>query len=439
MILITHHTGEAHGILGAQVAATYLTRNLDMPSIVVGIEREFSKENLFTFLDDYYGGRKRAIGFTHLCGRKDLIELIGIAKEKGFFTILGGPQAQVDYYGEADSETYPMRFAGLHKVVDIAVQGPVDFLKQEDLHSKSGCLNFPWGKDIDLMVDWMNIYTFSDHLKRLDVKTAQVLNAIGCPHAVKKSAVRLPPPEPLKGEPIDADVGCYGCIFCDVARDKGYHGHISRDRVLSQIENLPEESGTKVPFEIIDEYPINSLRWILEEVQKARIELSRIDLVCRVDDINIHREELQEVLEIANQRRITIMFASIGFESFNDRILQFLNKGITVDDILRCVRTLRELKARFGDTLLYRTAEGANHGFIHPTPWDDDQTMWENNRNIAMYRLFDDILPQHSVPLIIHHSSYLGDWIRRIESDLHVAFKRDGTWIDWWSQPTPLG
>jgi hypothetical protein len=435
MIVITHHTGEAHGILGAQVAATHFTRNLDMPTIVVGIERVFSRENLLRLLDDYYEGRERVIGFSHLCGRKDLIDLIGIVKKKGYLTILGGPQAQVDYYGEPDSETCPGRFEGLHSLVDVAVQGPVDALKKEDVHSTAGCLNLPWGKDIDLSVDWTNIHTFSDQMKKLDVKTAQVLNAIGCPHATRKTIVRLPPPEPLKGEPIDVDAECQGCIFCDVARDKGYHGHISRDRVLSQIENLPEEEGTKVPFEIIDEYPINSLGWILEEVQKARINLSRIDLVCRVDDINGRQQHLQEVLEIARQRRIAIMFSSIGFESFNDRILHFLNKGITVDDILQCVRTLRELKARFGNTLLYRTDEGANHGFIHPTPWDDDRTMWENNRTIAMYRLFDDILPIHSVPLIIHHSSYLGDWIRRIESDRSLAFKRDGTWIEWWSQP----
>jgi hypothetical protein len=439
MILITHHTGEAHGILGAQVAATYLTRSLNMSSIVVGIGRQFSKQNLFQFLDDYYLGKERIIGFTHLCGRKDLLDLIAAAKERGFRTVLGGPQAQIDYLGEADSEIYPMRFKGLHSQVDVAVQGPVDFLKCEDLHSKTGCLEFPWGKDIDLSADWTNIYTFSDQLKRLEVKTAQVLSAIGCPHATKKSIVRLPPPEPLQGEPLDMDVGCYGCIFCDVAKDKGYHGNVDRNVVLSQIRNLPEEDGKKVPFEIIDEYPIASLRRILDDAHEAGIELSRIDLVCRVDDINTHKDLLRDALEIARQRQTTVMFSSIGFESFNDRILQFLNKGIKVSDTVQCVGILRQLKGRFGDVLLYRTDEGANHGFIHPTPWDDDETTSENNMNIAMYRLFDDILPSHSVPLIIHHSSYLGDWIRRIESEQRVAFKRDGTWIEWWSAPVSIG
>jgi hypothetical protein len=406
-----------------------------MPSIVVGIDRYFSKELLLKFLDDYYEGKEKIIGFSHLCGRKDLVELIGAVKERGFFTMLGGPQAEKDYYGEIDSSHYKTRFKGLHKEIDLAIQGPVDCLKQEDFHSKTGCLSFPWGKNIALSVDWENMYTFTDMLKRLELKTAQVLNSIGCPYAKKKNTVRLPLPDTIKERSLFIDVESYGCIFCDVSRDKGFHGRIDRDMVLAQIKALPEENGRKIPFEIIDEYPINSLKQIINDAAGAGIELSRIELVCRIDDINTHTDLLVEALMAARERQITIMFSSIGFESFNDKILRFLNKGITVDDIIKCVGILRRLKDRFGNSMLYRSDEGANHGFIHPTPWDDNETMSENNMNITMYRLFDDILPNHSVPLIIHHSSYLGDWIRQIESELNVAFKRDGTWIEWWSPP----
>jgi hypothetical protein len=435
MILITHHTGEPHGILGAQTASTYLTENLHMPSIVVGVEREFSKELLLKFLDNYYEGKERIIGFSHLCGRKDLVDLISAVKERGFFTVLGGPQAKEDYYGEPDSKDCKTRFRGLNSVIDLAVQGPVDRLKEDDFHSKTGCLIYPWTTDIILKTDWTNMYTFSDALKRLEIKTAQVLNSIGCPYAKKKSTVKLPLPDTIKERSLFIDIESCGCIFCDVSRDKGFHGHIDRGLVLAQIKALPEENGRKIPFEIIDEYPISSLKWILGDTALEGIELSRIDLVCRADDIIKHVDVLGEALKYAQERHVTIMFSSIGFESFNDKILRFLNKGITVDDIIKCVGILRQLKARFGDCLLYRSDEGANHGFIHPTPWDDNETISENNMNILMYRLFDDILPVHSVPLIIHHASYLGDWIRKIESEMHVVFKREGTWIEWWNPP----
>jgi hypothetical protein len=436
MILITHHTGESHGILGAQTACTYLTDNLHMPSIVVGVERDFSKELLLNFLDDYYEGKEKIIGFSHLCGRKNLVDLINAVKERGFFTILGGPQAKEDYYGEPGSENFETRFRGLHNVIDLAVQGPVDRLKEDDFYLKTGCLNFPWTRDIILKTDWTNMYIFSDKLKRLEIKTAQVLNSIGCPYAKKKSTVRLPLPDTIREKSLFIDIESCGCIFCDVARDKGFHGHIDRELVLAQIKALPEENGRKIPFEIIDEYPISSLKWILGDTALEGMELSRIDLVCRIDDINAHADLLDEALRIARERQVTVMFSSIGFESFNDKILSYLNKGITVSDIVKCVGILRRLKDKFGNYMLYRSNEGANHGFIHPTPWDDDETMSENHMNILMYRLFDDILPAHSVPLIIHHSSYLGEWIRQIETALHVEFKRDGTWIEWWSPPT---
>lgn len=434
MILLTHHSGESHGILGVQAAGTHLTKYLGLPTLVVGIERQFSRELLFKFLDDHYEGREKIIGFSHLCGRKDLMDLIGALKERGFFTILGGPQAEIDYYGETDSEQYQWRFKGLHEVVDLAIQGPVHRLKREDLYSPA-CLNFPWGKDILLPVDWTNMYTFAETLKRLEIKTGQVLNSIGCPHANKKSMVCLPPPGTIEDKSLSLEIETSGCIFCDVARDKGFPGYLDRPMVLSQIEGLPEAGGRKIPFELIDEYPLNSLPWIMADVDRAGIKLSRIDLVCRVDDINAHAELLGDILQTAGEQRMTIRFSSIGFESFSDRILGLFNKGTTVADIVRCVGILRQLKRRFGATLLYRRDEGANHGFIHPTPWDDSETAAENNRNMAIYGLFDDILPPHSVPLIIHHASYLGDWIRQIETLLEVEYQREGTWIEWWSPP----
>jgi hypothetical protein len=59
--------------------------------------------------------------------------------------------------------------------------------------------------------------------------------------------------------------------------------------------------------------------------------------------------------------------------------------------------------------------------------------MPEMNSNIAIYQFFQDILPENSIPLIIHHASYLGDWIRDIEERTNIRFNRDGTWIEWWT------
>ncbi len=466
MIIFTHHTGEPNGILGAQVAATFLRGKLSIPSIVVGIERNFSKERLLRFIDEYYGGKwrpsikpmaptcrfcgetsransqsdepgspgERVVAFSHLCGRIDILALIQELKQRGFTTILAGPQARQDYKGEPDTDIYPHRFKGLKSIVDIAFQGPVDCLQTEHLRGGRGLLEYPWTSDIFLAVDWSNIYTFSDTLKKIEVQLGQVLNAIGCPYTSKRQTITLPPPTNLRERGIpEFEVRSEGCIFCDVSWDKGYQGSVPQGRIMTQIAGLPEVDGKKIPFELIDEYPIRSLGRLFEDAERHEIRLSQINLVCRVDDINTHPSDLVEIMLLARRQGVKVMFASIGFESFSNRLLRYLCKGITVADIVKCVETLRRLKDKFGSLLLYRRDEGANHGFIRPTPWDDSETLQEMDRNIFLHRLFEDILPDRSTPLIIHHASYLGNWIRQIESTTGVTFNRDGTWIEWWN------
>jgi hypothetical protein len=434
MIIFTHHTGEPHAVLGAQVAATFFQRRLSMPSLVVGIERNFLKDRLLRFVDEYYAGKQKIAAFSHLCGRKDLMKLIHELKQSGFVTLLGGPQSRQDYMGEPATDAHPHRFSGLKSIVEIAVQGPVDGLRSEHLGMRNRLLEYPWTNNIFLEVDWSNIYTFSDNLRKLDVKMGQVLNAIGCAYACKPQTITLPPPTDLREKGIpELQVRSEGCIFCDVSRDKGYHGAVDLNRLMTQMRGLPEVDGRKIPFELVDEYPIRSLGKLLEDAEGHEIKLSQINLVCRVDDINAHASDLSGILCLARSQGVKIMFSSIGFESFCDRLLQYFCKGITVEDIVKCVETLRRLKDRYGSTFLYRRDEGANHGFIRPTPWDDSETMQETDRNIFLHRFFEDILPDHSTPLIIHHASYLGDWIRQIESATEITFSREGTWIEWWN------
>src|SRR4030042_1412982 len=178
MIIFTHHTGEPHGILGAPVAATFFPRKLSIPKIVVGIERDFSRERLLRFIDEYYAGKEKVAAFSHLCGRKDIIELAQELKREDFITILGGPQARQDYHGEPNTDSYPHRFRGLKSIVDIAFQGPADRLRSEHLSMKGVLLEYPWTKNLFLEVGWSNIYTFSDTLKALEVQMGQGRNAL---------------------------------------------------------------------------------------------------------------------------------------------------------------------------------------------------------------------------------------------------------------------
>ena len=171
---------------------------------------------------------------------------------------------------------------------------------------------------------------------------------------------------------------------------------------------------------------------LLAEVRAKGIRLSQINLTLRADWFVLGEKILREALVLARALDVRILLGSVGFESFDDRILSNLHKGLDAETNLRAVRLMREMKDEFPGQWAYARQEGAIHGFIHPTPWDTVETESNNKRIISLYGLLNDILPDRSVPLIIHHASALGDWAREIEKRESIQFKREGSTIGWW-------
>jgi hypothetical protein len=205
--------------------------------------------------------------------------------------------------------------------------------------------------------------------------------------------------------------------------------------VLDQILSLPEyDDGRKVPFELINENPLPKLKALLLEASSKKFNLSQINLILRADYFLRGEDHLIEALDIAKDLGIHIFLSSMGFEAFDDRLLNNFNKGINVETNLKAVRLMRRLKEDFPREWGYSKIDGAIHGFIHPTPWDTDETLANTKKNIAIYGLDRDILPPNSTPLIIHHASALGDWIREIEEKEGVRYRRYGSVIGWWKE-----
>jgi hypothetical protein len=206
--------------------------------------------------------------------------------------------------------------------------------------------------------------------------------------------------------------------------------------VYSQISCLPDaQDGRKIPFELINENPLPGLPDLLGGVSSRGIKLSQINLTLKADWLISGLQHLKEALLIAGKMGVTVLLSSIGFESFDDTILKNLNKGLSAKKNIDAIRQIRQLKKEFPHQLGYATREGAIHGFIHPTPWDTGETEANIQKTIFLYGLQNDILPPHSTPLIIHHASGLGHWIREIECREKFWFKRHGSIIGWWETP----
>jgi hypothetical protein len=296
-----------------------------------------------------------------------------------------------------------------------------------------------WDPAVFSHIDWSNIYRIVDsRLVPIAITAAQVLQQIGCPWAARSNPADIDYPAFLTqtGEKqVHLDLA--GCSFCDVATDKGLLAGLPGDAVLDQVASLPEAAdGRKIPFELINENPLPGLPRLLEQIQNRGLAISRVNLTLRADWLLRGERHLQTVMEMARGMRIRIVFASIGFESFSDVLLRNLNKGLSVETNLAAVDLIRRMKSAFPRELGYLRSEGGNHGFIHPTPWDTPAIESEVGQIIARHDLARDILPDHSTPLIIHHASGLGIWIRTIESRENIRFNRIGALIAWWDTPS---
>jgi hypothetical protein len=456
-IIASYFTGENYGLLGPQMAAAVIEENTPYACIVIAVDRKDDKAILKKSLAEYFGTQRSIIGFSTLSGREDLFLLARELKDEGALTILAGPQADVDFLGETGWQEHPYRFHGLSEHFSFALHGPVEqmvpFLQDPvpgGIEKCRGALyrnergritrnpEKTWEEAFLSRVRWDNLYRPGERgLAPHGVYVAQVLQHIGCPHASRPKEVEVDYPAFLvkEGPPKKVTASLCGCSFCDVAADKGFHGSLSLECVIRQIQGLPElEDGRKIPFELINENPLPGLPSLLKEVHSRNLSLSQINLTLRTDWFVLGEKSLREALHMARQMRIKFLLSSAGFESFDDRILRNLNKGLDVETNLRAIRTMRRLKQEFPFQWSYSRDEGASHGFIHPTPWDTPESAANIQRVLDMTHLASDILPRHSVPLIIHHASGLADWVREIEARERIRFERYVSAIGWWEE-----
>lgn len=456
VIISSYFEDESYGLLGPQMAATVISERTGYDCVVIAVTRADDKSLIKKALTDFFREETPIIGFSTLSGREDLLSFAKELKSEGALTILAGPQSDVDYMGEIKWPDDPRRFRGVSEHFTFAVHGPAEQavvllknLDSDEWKKAPGLLykgehgeiiqnpKAPWNEEHLKRVRWDNLFRVGQEgLMPLEVSIAQVLQQVGCPYAAKKRKIEIDYPATFQGKEREIiEVFGRGCSFCDVAVDKGFFGELSTETVMSQICCLPEDKdGRKIPFELINENPLPGLPRLLREAQKRDIRLSQVHLILRSDWFLKREDRLLEALRTAEDMGVFILVSSMGFEAFDDNLLRNFNKGLNVEANLRAIRLMRRLKEQFSGQWGYSKMEGSIHGFIHPTPWDTTETMTGTQKNIAIYGLDRDILPPHSTPLIIHHASTLGDWIREVEKREGVHYKREGSVIGWWNE-----
>jgi len=142
---------------------------------------------------------------------------------------------------------------------------------------------------------------------------------------------------PLPFVTILAGRGCgYNCKFCSPA-GKLMHGYRIRRRgvenIIGELKDLKMRYGIR-SFQFWDDCFTESRSWVMDFCDAYRetglampfVCQTRADIVCKNPDM------------MAELKKAGLKMASIGFESGNDRVLKFINKGTTLKQNLEAAR-----------------------------------------------------------------------------------------------------
>jgi len=136
--------------------------------------------------------------------------------------------------------------------------------------------------------------------------------------------------------------GCpFNCAFCSVGSIWGKaYTYFSADRIISEIEYLIENFGAKGIYFREDNFTLNLKRTeeFCEKLIKKNINIhwaceTRVDTLCN--------EELIKLMSAAGCRAVYL-----GVESGSQRILDMLNKKITVEQIERAINLCKKYDIR---------------------------------------------------------------------------------------------
>ncbi len=275
-----------------------------------------SKQELFSILR---AGPPQAVGiYANLLTRSNVLEIVCCAREAGWTVILGGPEPA----------NYPEQYlaAGAHVVVagegEVSLEGilsaeadPARFSEIPGLlfQSAGGGVartpSTPLIKDLDAQ-PWpdrerVDIYRYLDVWRKHHGKgSVSVITARGCP---------------------------YRCTWCSHSVYGKTHRRRSPGAVVDEIEWLLERYNPEMLWIADDVFTIHH-GWLLEyaaEMKRRRLE-TPFECITRADRLN------ERVIEALVELRCFRVW--IGSESGSQRILDAMQRGVTVEQVRTSVK-----------------------------------------------------------------------------------------------------
>nr|NJM00983.1 radical SAM protein [Desulfobacula sp.] len=149
---------------------------------------------------------------------------------------------------------------------------------------------------------------------------------------------------------VQTSRGCpYGCIFCSQRSISGRsYRHVSSERAVKDMKTLIEKFDARLIRIMDDNIAANKkrlmglLNLIIKEGLHKKVSF---EAPMRGDNMD---EELLDKLKEANFSLLTF-----GLETASDRLMKLINKGETVDDVVRAIRMTSQKGISIGTTLIF--------------------------------------------------------------------------------------
>ncbi|MCB9574412.1 MAG: hypothetical protein H6709_20210 [Kofleriaceae bacterium] len=251
-----------------------------------------------------------------------------------------------------------------------------------------------------------------------------VFGNAGCPYAADPLAA---PHFAGVTLPTTIEVARLGCAFCAMGGD--YERRPDAEVVASIVDQaLHITRGAPATRELVldDQAALRYLAALIRAAAAAGVPPVRWLFAARSDTLVRERARLDAAIAAAEATGHVVECYLTGFEAFSAAELARYHKGVTVDDQLAAVATLRARTAAH-PTAAFRHADARGHSLILWNPWttpDDLADTVAIVRGHGLVDLFDE----------------LGRNRLRLYPDLPIfhAAARDGALVDAW-QPGDHG
>jgi radical SAM superfamily enzyme YgiQ (UPF0313 family) len=201
----------------------------------------------------------------------------------------------------------------------------------------------------------------------------------------------------LKAKPVDTmniARGCpFNCAYCETRRLWGLGCRaFSPSRVVDEINHLATNYGTKGIYFLGDNFTINKKRTteLCELIKESKID---IEWVCDTRADMISRDLLSTMKEAGLR---TIWF---GVESGSPRILEKINKGITLEQTVQAFKLCREVGLQIACSFILgipgETADDMEATFKFAKKLDPDWCQFNVFVAVPGSDLYDEVMQKH--------------------------------------------